>query len=93
MKLKLKEVLEYNKLFAEENDQLKGQHSTLIGYVEDCKRMMEELKTRNRELETRSQELEAKIKQYEVPDRGVWDISFVSYFHLLYCIIHILKQF
>ncbi|KAJ2940868.1 hypothetical protein O0L34_g10128 [Tuta absoluta] len=60
LKDKLKTVLEYNKLFAEENDTLKNQYSTLVKYVEECKRSIKEEKERNKELEER-------IRRYEVP--------------------------
>ncbi|KAG6451492.1 hypothetical protein O3G_MSEX007188 [Manduca sexta] len=59
---KLKSVLEYNKLFAEENDQLRNQYSTLVKYVEECKTVIKEEREKNRDLEER-------VKKFEVPDR------------------------
>ncbi|XP_049879907.1 protein Cep89 homolog isoform X2 [Pectinophora gossypiella] len=71
LKEKLKTVLEYNKLFAEENDQLKGQYSTLVKYVDECKQVIKEEKENNRELERKNKELEERVKRFEVPDREV----------------------
>lgn len=56
-------MLEYNKLFAEENDQLRSQHDTLVKYAEECKRVIKEERERSRVLQE-------KIKQFELPDRG-----------------------
>ncbi|XP_026750551.2 protein Cep89 homolog isoform X2 [Galleria mellonella] len=69
LKEKLKIVLEYNRLFAEENDQLKSQYETLVKYVEECKAVIKEERERNTTLEEKKKELENKVKQYEVPDR------------------------
>ncbi|XP_053618608.1 protein Cep89 homolog isoform X2 [Plodia interpunctella] len=69
LKEKLKTVLEYNRLFAEENDQLKTQYTTLVKYVEECKRALREERDCNKILEERCRELEQRVKQYEVPDR------------------------
>lgn len=63
-------MLEYNKLFAEENDQLKNQYNTLVKYVEECKQAVKSERERSKELEGRCKELEDKVKQYEVPDKG-----------------------
>ncbi|XP_013191720.1 protein Cep89 homolog isoform X2 [Amyelois transitella] len=69
LKEKLKTVLEYNRLFAEENDQLKSQYTTLVKYVEECKRAVREERDSNRALEERCTELEERVKQYELPNR------------------------
>ncbi|CAH0596906.1 unnamed protein product [Chrysodeixis includens] len=69
LKEKLKSVLEYNKLFAEDNDQLRAQYDTLVKYAEECKKVIREERERNRELEVRNKELQEKVKQYELPDR------------------------
>ncbi|KAL0812068.1 hypothetical protein ABMA28_009458 [Loxostege sticticalis] len=69
LKEKLKTVLEYNKLFAEENDQLKTQYNTLVSYVDECKQAVKAERERNMELEGKCKELEERVKQYEVPDR------------------------
>ncbi|XP_059056010.1 protein Cep89 homolog [Achroia grisella] len=69
LKEKLKTVLEYNRLFAEENDQLKSQYETLVKYIEECKQVIKEERERNNTLEEKSRELENRVKQYEVPDR------------------------
>ncbi|CAG9792781.1 unnamed protein product [Diatraea saccharalis] len=69
LKEKLKTVLEYNKLFAEENDQLKTQYTTLVKYVEECKQVIKDERDRCEVLESKCKELGDKVKQYEVPDR------------------------
>ncbi|KAH9633164.1 hypothetical protein HF086_013787 [Spodoptera exigua] len=66
---KLKSVLEYNKLFAEENDQLRSQYETIVKYAEECKKVIKEERERNRALDGRVKELQEKVKQYELPDR------------------------
>ena len=63
LKEKLKSVLEYNKLFAEENDQLRSQYETLVKYAEECKKVIKDERERSRVLQE-------KVKQYELPDRG-----------------------
>ncbi|KAJ8710845.1 hypothetical protein PYW08_009360 [Mythimna loreyi] len=62
LKEKLKSVLEYNKLFAEENDQLRSQHETLVKYAEECKKVIKEERER-------SKVLQEKVQQFELPDR------------------------
>ncbi|XP_026745449.1 protein Cep89 homolog [Trichoplusia ni] len=69
LKEKLKSVLEYNKLFAEDNDHLRSQYETLVKYAEECKKVIREERERNRELEVKNKELQEKVKQYELPDR------------------------
>ncbi|XP_063369695.1 protein Cep89 homolog isoform X2 [Cydia amplana] len=69
LKDKLKAVLEYNKLFADENDQLKTQYSTLVQYVEECKTALKGERERNSELEARCKELGDRVKQLDVPDK------------------------
>ncbi|KAF9423411.1 hypothetical protein HW555_001220 [Spodoptera exigua] len=69
LKEKLKSVLEYNKLFAEENDQLRSQYETIVKYAEECKKVIKEERERNRALDGRVKELQEKVKQYELPDR------------------------
>ncbi|CAH1640601.1 unnamed protein product [Spodoptera littoralis] len=69
LKEKLKSVLEYNKLFAEENDQLRSQYETVVKYAEECKKVIKEERERNRVLDGRVKELQEKVKQYELPDR------------------------
>ncbi|XP_063833953.1 protein Cep89 homolog [Ostrinia nubilalis] len=69
LKEKLKTVLEYNKLFAEENDQLKTQYTTLVNYVDECKQALKDEREKNKELESNCKELEEKVKRFEVPDR------------------------
>lgn len=81
LKEKLKTVLEYNRLFAEENDQLKTQYTTLVKYVEECKRALREERDSNKILEERCRELEQRVKQYEVPDRG--NIFYILLFRLV----------
>ncbi|XP_069355734.1 protein Cep89 homolog isoform X2 [Maniola hyperantus] len=66
---KLKTVLEYNRLFANENDRLKGEYTTLANYVEECKKVIREEKDRNGEWEKKYKKLEEKVKHYEVPDK------------------------
>ncbi|KAJ8710030.1 hypothetical protein PYW07_009396 [Mythimna separata] len=62
LKEKLKSVLEYNKLFAEDNDQLRSQHETLVKYAEECKKVIKEERER-------SKTLQEKVQQFELPDR------------------------
>ncbi|XP_047035751.1 protein Cep89 homolog [Helicoverpa zea] len=69
LKEKLKSVLEYNKLFAEENDQLRTQYDALVKYAEGCKKVIKEERERNRVLDTRAKELQEKVKKFELPDR------------------------
>ncbi|PZC72248.1 hypothetical protein B5X24_HaOG211661 [Helicoverpa armigera] len=69
LKEKLKSVLEYNKLFAEENDQLRTQYDTLVKYAEECKKVIKEERERSRVLDTRAKELQEKVKKFELPDR------------------------
>ncbi|KAM3956827.1 LOW QUALITY PROTEIN: centrosomal protein 89kDa [Aphomia sociella] len=69
LKDKLKTVLEYNRLFAEENDQLKSQYETLVKYIEECKTVIKEERERNNSLEEKIKDLENRVRQYEVPDR------------------------
>ncbi|XP_048001319.1 protein Cep89 homolog [Leguminivora glycinivorella] len=69
LKDKLKSVLEYNKLFADENDQLKNQYSNLVQYVEECKTALKGERERNSELESRCKELSDRVKQLDVPDK------------------------
>lgn len=69
LKEKLKSVLEYNKLFAEENDQLRTQYDALVKYAEECKKVIKEERERNRVLDTRAKELQEKVKKFELPDR------------------------
>ncbi|XP_073962477.1 uncharacterized protein isoform X1 [Choristoneura fumiferana] len=69
LKDKLKTVLEYNKLFADENDQLKSQYSTLVEYVEECKTALKEERERNSELVAKCKELGDRVKQFDVPDK------------------------
>lgn len=71
LKDKLKTVLEYNKLFAEENDQLKNEHGTMVKYIEECKTVIKEERERIKELESMCKELEERVKRFEVPDRGM----------------------
>lgn len=68
---KLKTVLEYNRLFANENDRLKGEYTTLANYAEECKKVIREEKERNGEWEKKYKKLEEKVKHYEVPDKGM----------------------
>lgn len=70
MKDKLKTVLEYNKLFAEENDQLHSQYDTIAKYVEECKAVIRAERERNRHLEEKRRDLEERVNKFEVPDRG-----------------------
>ncbi|KAG7301064.1 hypothetical protein JYU34_015446 [Plutella xylostella] len=69
LKEKLKSVLEYNKLFAEENDKLKEQHATMLSYIEECKGVVRDSETRNKDLELRNQELEQRVRTFEELDR------------------------
>nr|XP_037873898.1 protein Cep89 homolog isoform X2 [Bombyx mori] len=69
LKDKLKTVLEYNKLFAEENDQLRKQYEVALKYVEDCKTGIREERSRNRDLEEKNKELDERVKKFEMPDR------------------------
>ncbi|XP_072948033.1 uncharacterized protein Cep89 isoform X2 [Epargyreus clarus] len=69
LKEKLKTVLEYNRLFANENDRLKNEHTTLLSYAEECKRVVKEEQERGVEMEKRCKRLEEKVKQYQVPDK------------------------
>lgn len=69
LKEKLKSVLEYNQLFADENDQLRNQYDTLVKYAEECKKVIREEREKSRELELRAKDLHEKIKQYQLPDR------------------------
>lgn len=64
-------MLEYNKLFAEENDQIRNQYATIVKYVEECKEVIKEERDKCLVLEAKNKELEDKIKKYEVPDRGM----------------------
>ncbi|CAH2231734.1 jg14314 [Pararge aegeria aegeria] len=66
---KLKTVLDYNRLFASENDRLKGEYTTLANYVEECKVAIQEERERNEELEKKYKKLEEKAKHYELPDK------------------------
>lgn len=70
LKEKLKTVLEYNRMFANENDRLKGEYTTLVAYVEECKRTIREEREKNGELEKKYKKFEEKVKHYEVPDKG-----------------------
>lgn len=63
--------MEYNRLFANENDRLKGEYTTLANYVEECKRVIREEKERNGEWEKKYKKLEEKVQHYEVPDKGM----------------------
>ncbi|CAG9137175.1 unnamed protein product [Plutella xylostella] len=69
LKEKLKSVLEYNKLFAEENDKLKEQHATMLSYIEECKGVVRDSEALNKDLELRNQELEQRVRQFEEIDR------------------------
>nr|XP_026497608.1 protein Cep89 homolog isoform X2 [Vanessa tameamea] len=69
LKDKLKTVLEYNKLFANENDRVKSEYTTLVSYVEECKRVIKEERDRNGELEKKVKKFEEKVKHYEIPDK------------------------
>ncbi|XP_050356083.1 protein Cep89 homolog [Nymphalis io] len=69
LKDKLKTVLEYNRLFANENDRVKSEYTTLVSYVEECKRVIKEEREKNGELEKKVKKFEEKVKQYEVPDK------------------------
>ncbi|XP_046973494.1 protein Cep89 homolog [Vanessa cardui] len=69
LKDKLKTVLEYNKLFANENDRVKSEYTTLVSYVEECKRVIKEERDRNGELEKKLKKFEEKVKHYEIPDK------------------------
>ncbi|XP_028029468.1 uncharacterized protein LOC114242493 [Bombyx mandarina] len=69
LKDKLKTVLEYNKLFTEENDQLRKQYEVALKYVEDCKTGIREERSRNRDLEEKNKELDERVKKFEMPDR------------------------
>ncbi|XP_038218553.1 protein Cep89 homolog [Zerene cesonia] len=69
LKEKLKAVLEYNRLFADENDRIKSEYDAIVKYVDECKRVIKEEKEKAGELERKYNRLEEKVKQYEVPDR------------------------
>ncbi|XP_048484058.1 trichohyalin [Plutella xylostella] len=69
LKEKLKAVLEYNKLFADENDKLKEQHATMLSYIEECKGVVRDSESRNKDLELRNQELEQRVRTFEEIDR------------------------
>ncbi|XP_023937189.1 centrosomal protein of 89 kDa isoform X2 [Bicyclus anynana] len=68
---KLKTVLEYNRLFASDNDRLKGEYTTLASYVEECKAVIREERERNVELEKRCEKLEEKVKHYDMPNKDI----------------------
>lgn len=78
-------MLEYNKLFANENDKLKNEYTTLVSYVEECKRVIKEEKERNGELETKIKKYEEKVKHYDVPEKGL-DFIFENYFTIFFMI-------
>ncbi|CAK1591245.1 unnamed protein product, partial [Parnassius mnemosyne] len=69
LKEKLKAVLEYNKLFAGENDRLKCEHATLVKYAEECKRVIKEERERNADLQSKCKNLQERVKQFEIPDK------------------------
>lgn len=71
LKEKLKSVLEYNNLFADENDRLKEQHTAMVKYIEECKMIVQELQAKNVELNETKHELEDRVNKFEVPDRGL----------------------
>ncbi|XP_041970934.1 centrosomal protein of 89 kDa [Aricia agestis] len=66
---KLKTVLEYNKLFSEENDRLKAEYTILAKYTEECKGVIKDERDRYFELEKKAKILEDKLKQYEIPSK------------------------
>ncbi|XP_013138206.1 PREDICTED: centromere-associated protein E [Papilio polytes] len=69
LKEKLKTILEYNKLFASENDRLKCEHSTLIKYAEECKTVIKEEREKNADLEDKCKSLQERVRQYDIPDK------------------------
>ncbi|CAG4939719.1 unnamed protein product [Colias eurytheme] len=69
LKEKLKAVLEYNRLFSDENDRIKSEYEAIVKYVEECKRVIKEEKEKSGDLERKYKRLEEKVKQYEVPDK------------------------
>ncbi|CAK1543365.1 unnamed protein product [Leptosia nina] len=69
LKEKLKAILGYNRLFADENDRLKNEYDTLVKYVEECKKVIREERARTVILEKKCKQLEDKVKQYEMPDK------------------------
>ncbi|OWR40886.1 hypothetical protein KGM_212232 [Danaus plexippus plexippus] len=66
---KLKTVLEYNSLFANENDRLKTEHTTLVSYIEECKEVIKEERKKNVENEKKLNNLNDRVKHYEIPDK------------------------
>ncbi|XP_047520527.1 protein Cep89 homolog isoform X1 [Pieris napi] len=69
LKEKLKAILDYNRLFADENDRLKGENEELIKYIEECKRVIKGERDRSGKCEKKCKELEERVKQYHMPDR------------------------
>ena len=68
--------MEYNRLFANENDRLKDEYTTLAKYVEECKTVIREEKERNLELDKKIKKLDEKIKHYEIPNKGLLFVMF-----------------
>ncbi|XP_013161765.1 PREDICTED: centrosomal protein of 112 kDa [Papilio xuthus] len=60
LKDKLKTILEYNKLFASENERLKCEHATLLKYAEECKIVIKEEREKNTDLEDKCKSLQER---------------------------------
>ncbi|CAG9570650.1 unnamed protein product [Danaus chrysippus] len=75
---KLKTVLEYNSLFANENDRLKTEHTTLVNYIEECKEVIKEERQKNLEYEKKLSNLNDRVKHYEIPDKESSTIPLVE---------------
>ncbi|XP_045540414.1 protein Cep89 homolog [Papilio machaon] len=69
LKDKLKTILEYNKLFASENERLKCEHATLLKYAEECKIVIKEEREKNADLEDKCKSLQERVRQFDLPDK------------------------